>query len=240
MPWYSVARQSRRASPGPLRPARGTPRSASIGCRKVVSAAAARMAQRRSPWTLLRRDAGERATSCRPTRGGASCARRRVPAPARPRRPLRTGFAFTSPGERRRSRGTALYYAWSPSRRSALHRARHGGRRRRRERQHRSPAVPVARPRAPPRRAATAARGRVRPPPARDDGQPDPRRARRALRPRPARRRARCTSGRTAGGKPAIALLMRHPNVVLYVAGHKHYDRVWPQLPPRRDAASGR
>jgi hypothetical protein len=25
---------------------------------------------------------------------------------------------------------------------------------------------------------------------------------------------------------------MRHPNVVLYVAGHKHYDRVWPNFRP--------
>jgi hypothetical protein len=33
------------------------------------------------------------------------------------------------------------------------------------------------------------------------------------------------------GGRAGVrSLLMRHPNVVLYVAGHKHYDRVWPNF----------
>jgi hypothetical protein len=36
-----------------------------------------------------------------------------------------------------------------------------------------------------------------------------------------------------AGPARLRALLMRHPNVVLYLAGHKHYDRVWPNF--RRD-----
>jgi len=35
--------------------------------------------------------------------------------------------------------------------------------------------------------------------------------------------------GRT-GPASLRSLLLRHPNVILYVAGHKHYNRVWPNF----------
>jgi hypothetical protein len=42
-----------------------------------------------------------------------------------------------------------------------------------------------------------------------------------------------------SGPSSLRSLLLRHPNVVLYVAGHKHYNRVWPNF-RRNGQGSGR
>jgi hypothetical protein len=112
-----------------------------------------------------------------------------------------------------------------------LHLARHGGRGRRQHRQPRPPAVPLARPRAAQGQAARPAGRRLRPPHAGDDVQHALGRARRplrsprraGLRPRP----RRSTPLHQGFGKRSVRTLFAGtPNLIAYVAGHTHANRV--------------
>jgi metallophosphoesterase (TIGR03767 family) len=222
VPWYSVRGNHDALPQGHYGPREVHPRSAPTGCRKVM--APSRSGPLGHPWDLLR----------------ARLPHGRFVPPDPRRRFLRSaaefrrlhgradqahGFGLTPAAERRRSRGAALYYAWSPRpelRFVALDTTVDAGgadgnldhpqylwlarELRRAERRGQLVVVYAHHPlemmdnRTPDEAAGSFDR--------------DPRDS------RPVH------LGRT-GRASLRALLMRHPNVVLYLAGHKHYDRVW-------------
>jgi metallophosphoesterase (TIGR03767 family) len=232
MPWYS-ARGNHDALPqGHFGPRVVRPRSAPTGCRKVFPAPRAASATVRlgDVWPMLRR----RLPAARFVPPDPR--RRFLRSPAEFRRlhgraDNAHGFGFTSPRQRRLSRGSALYYAWSPRpglRFIALDTTTDAGgadghvdhpqylwlRRELRRAGQREELVVVY--------GHHPLEMMDNPTPDEWAGRfdPDPRDS------RPVH------LGRT-GRASLRALLMRTPHVVLYMAGHKHYDRVWPNFDRR-------
>jgi metallophosphoesterase (TIGR03767 family) len=227
VPWYSVRGNHDALPQGHYGPAAVRPRSAPTGCRKLRARTAGASAPRRHPWaTLRRRLAHGRFVPPDPRR-------RFLRSPAEFRRlhgraDRAHGFGFTTAGERRRSGGSALYYAWSPRpglRLVALDTTADAGgpggnldhpqylwlaRELRRAQQRRQLVVVYAHH--PLEMMGNLAHDELA---GRFD--PDPRDSR----PLHLGRR---------GPSSLRSLLLRHPNVVLYVAGHKHYNRVWPNF----------
>jgi metallophosphoesterase (TIGR03767 family) len=226
VPWFS-ARGNHDALPqGHYGPAVAHPRSAPTGCRKVM-APRPTLAAIADPWGTLRR-----------TLPGASFVppdpRRRFLRSAAEFRRLHGsadhahGFGLTPAGERRRSRGSALYYSFSPHpvlRFIALDTTVDAGgaggnldhpqymwlkRELRRARKLDQLVVVYA-------HHPLEMMDNATPDEAAGSFDRDPRNS------RPVH------LGRT-GRASLRALLMRSPNVVLYLAGHKHYDRVWPNF----------
>ena len=226
VPWFS-ARGNHDALPqGHYGPAVAHPRSAPTGCRKVM-APRPTLAAIADPWGTLRR-----------TLPGASFVppdpRRRFLRSAAEFRRLHGsadhahGFGLTPAGERRRSRGSALYYSFSPHpvlRFIALDTTVDAGgaggnldhpqymwlkRELRRARKLDQLVVVYAH----------------HPLEMMDNATPDEAAGSFDRDPRDSRP---VHLGRT-GRASLRALLMRSPNVVLYLAGHKHYDRVWPNF----------
>jgi metallophosphoesterase (TIGR03767 family) len=224
VPWYSV-RGNHDALPQGHYGRAVVPRSAPTGCRKLFGPRPVLG----HPWDVLRRrlpsgrfvppDPRRRflrsAAEFRRLHGSADRAH---------------GFGFTAAGPRRRSRGSALYYAWSPGpslRFIALDTTADAGgssgnldhpqylwlaRELRRARRRDQLVVVYAH----------------HPLEMMDNRNHDELAGRFDRDPRDSRP---IHLGR--GGATSLrALLMRHPNVVLYVAGHKHYDRVWPNFRP--------
>ena len=158
------ARQPRRPGPGQRRrqpPRSRTSRRAASSRWAPHSSSRASGGDRRSdpascePAAATRR----RSRSCRPTRTASSSAPRstRRCTAALANQADGHGFGFVDPAEQAASNGAAAYYSWSPQPGLPVHRAQHGRRGRRRQRpllrrEHRRPAVPVARARAPGRR----------------------------------------------------------------------------------------
>jgi metallophosphoesterase (TIGR03767 family) len=226
VPWFSVRGNHDALAQGHYGPAVMRPRSAPTGCRKVM-APRPTPAAIADPWGALRR-----------TLPGASFVppdpRRRFLRSAAEFRRLHGradhahGFGLTSPAERRRSRGHALYYSFSPHpalRFIALDTTVDAGgaggnldhpqylwlrRELRRARKLDQLVVVYAH----------------HPLEMMDNPTPDEAAGRFDRDPRNSRP---LHLGRT-GPASLRALLMRTPNVVLYLAGHKHYDRVWPNF----------
>jgi metallophosphoesterase (TIGR03767 family) len=230
VPWYSVRGNHDALPQGHYGPADVRPRSAPLGCRKVFAPPGQASADGAEPWPLLRR----------------SLPRGRFVPPDGRRRFLRSapefrrlhgrgdsahGFGLTAVGERRNSRGHALYYAFSPRpglRFIALDTTADAGgaggnvdhpqyRWLRRELR-----------RAQRRRELTVVYGH-HPLEMMANAKPDELAARFDRDPRSSQPLHLGRSGRAS----LRSLLLRHTNVVLYVTGHKHYDRIWPNF--RRD-----
>jgi metallophosphoesterase (TIGR03767 family) len=226
VPWYSVRGNHDALPQGHYGPAAVRPRSAPTGCRKVFGA----RSPLAHPWTELRALLPT-ATLVPPD------PRRRFLRSAAEFRRLHGraddghGFGFTSAAQRRRSRGSALHYAWSPRpelRLVALDTTADGGgadgnvdhpqylwlARELRRATRRDQLVVVY------GHHPLEMMGNATPDEVAGSFDRDPRDSR------------PLHLGRS-GRASLRALLLRHPNVVLYVAGHKHYDRVWPNF--RRD-----
>jgi metallophosphoesterase (TIGR03767 family) len=222
VPWYSV-RGNHDALPQGHYGRALVPRSAPTGCRKLFGPRPVLG----HPWEVLRR-------SLPSGRFVPPDPRRRFLRSAAEFRRLHGradrahGFGFTAPAQFRRSRGSALYYAWSPRpslRFIALDTTVDAGgdsgnldhpqylwlaRELRRARRSDQLVVVYAH----------------HPLEMMDNRNHDELAGRFDRDPRDSRP---IHLGR--GGATSLrALLMRHPNVVLYVAGHKHYDRVWPNF----------
>jgi metallophosphoesterase (TIGR03767 family) len=226
VPWFSVRGNHDALPQGHYGPAVARPRSAPTGCRKVM-APRAPVAAIGDPWGSLRRSL-PRATFVPPD------PRRRFLRSAAEFRRLHGkadhahGFGLTSPAQRRRSRGAALYYSFSPYpalRFIALDTTVDAGgaggnldhpqymwlkRELRRARQRDELVVVYAH----------------HPLEMMDNTAPDERVPSFDRDPRDSRPVHLGRSGRAS----LRALLMRSPNVILYLAGHKHYDRVWPNF----------
>jgi metallophosphoesterase (TIGR03767 family) len=226
VPWFSVRGNHDALAQGHYGPAVARPRSAPTGCRKVM-APRPTPAAIADPWGALRR-----------TLPGASFVppdpRRRFLRSAAEFRRLhgradhRHGFGLTPPAERRRSRGHALYYSFSPRRAlrfvaldTTVDAGGAGGnldhpqylwlkRELRRARRLDQLVVVYAH----------------HPLEMMDNATPDEPAGSFDRDPRDSRP---IHLGRT-GRASLRALLMRNSNVVLYLAGHKHYDRVWPNF----------
>ncbi len=229
VPWYSSRGNHDALPQGHFGPLAAQPRSASIGCRKVVSAAGPGWL-RGEPWTLLR------ATRASGRLVPPDPRRRFLSSPLEFRRlhgraDRAHGLGFTSPVERRRSRGTALYYAWSPSRElrfiSLDTVADAGGASGNIDHpQYRWLARELRR--AERRRQLVVVYGH-HPLEMMVNRIPDERAGRFDRDPR-----SSSPVHLGPGGRGSLrSLLMRHRNVVLYLAGHKHYDRAWRNF--RRD-----
>jgi metallophosphoesterase (TIGR03767 family) len=227
LPWYSVRGNHDALPQGHYGPAVVRPRTAPTGCRKVL--ANRRPASFGHPWDVLRRRMPS--ASFVPPDG-----RRRFLRSAAEFRRLHGradrahGFGFTPAGERRRSRGAALYYAWSPRpelRFVALDTTADAGgadgnldhpqylwlARELRHARRRDQLVVVY------AHHPLEMMGNRRPDELAGRFDRDPSESR------------PLHLGRT-GPASLRGLLLRHPNVLLYVAGHKHYDRVWPNFRP--------
>jgi metallophosphoesterase (TIGR03767 family) len=226
VPWFSVRGNHDALAQGHYGPAVTRPRSAPTGCRKVM-APRPTPAAIADPWGSLRR-----------TLPGASFVppdpRRRFLRSAAEFRRLhgradhRHGFGLTPRGELARSRGHALYYSFSPHpllRFIALDTTVDAGgaggnldhpqylwlkRELRRARSRDQLVVVYAH----------------HPLEMMDNATPDEAAGYFDRDPRDSRPVHLGRSGRAS----LRALLMRSRNVVLYVAGHKHYDRVWPNF----------
>jgi metallophosphoesterase (TIGR03767 family) len=227
VPWYSVRGNHDALPQGLFGPAE-TRRSVPTGCRKLVAAPAPRTGYGGAhPWASL------------PGR----LARGRFVPPDPRRRFLRSaadfrrlhgradrshGFAMTPARERARSRGEALYYAFSPrpglrfigldtsvAADGASGNLDHPqylwlARELRRARQREQLVVVFGH---------HPLEMMVNPTPDEVAGRFD----------RDPRDSRPLHLGRT-GPASVRSLLLRHPNVVLYVTGHKHYDRIWPNF----------
>jgi metallophosphoesterase (TIGR03767 family) len=226
VPWLSVRGNHDALAQGHYGPAVMRPRSAPTGCRKVMAPRPTPAAMA-NPWGALRR-----------TLPSASFVppdpRRRFLRSAAEFRRLHGradhahGFGLTPRAEHRRSRGHALYYSFSPSpamRFVALDTTVDAGgaggnldhpqymwlkRELRRARKLDQLVVVYAH----------------HPLEMMDNAIPDEAAGRFDRDPRNSRP---IHLGRT-GRASLRALLMRNPNVVLYLTGHKHYDRVWPNF----------
>jgi metallophosphoesterase (TIGR03767 family) len=226
VPWFSVRGNHDALAQGHYGPAVMRPRSAPTGCRKVM-APRPTPAAIADPWGALRR-----------ALPGASFVppdpRRRFLRSAAEFRRLHGradhghGFGLTPPRERKRSRGHALYYSFSPHRvlrfvalDTVVDAGGAGGnldhpqyvwlkRELRRARRLEQLVVVYA-------HHPLEMMDNATPDEAAGSFDRDPR----ASRP--------IHLGRT-GRASLRALLVRSPNVILYLAGHKHYDRVWPNF----------
>jgi metallophosphoesterase (TIGR03767 family) len=230
VPWYA-ARGNHDALPqGHFGPAVVRPRSAPIGCRKVLSARVpAAGPLRTQPWALLR--ARLPSASFVPPDP-----RRRFLRSAAEFRRLhgradrRHGFALTARSERRRSRGSALYYAWSPrpglrfiSLDTVADAGDSGGNVD--DPQYRWLQRELARARRRGRVVVIYAHHSLE---RMTNRRHDEWAGRFDRDPRDSRP---LHLGRT--GRASIrSLLLRHPNVVLYVTGHNHYERIRPHFRP--------
>jgi metallophosphoesterase (TIGR03767 family) len=230
VPWYSARGNHDALAQGHYGPLTAHPRSIATGCRKVFEAGPPTPGLREDPWGHLRGRLGRgRAVPPDP--------RRRFLRSAAEFRRLHGssdhghGFAFTRARERRRSRGSALYYGWSPRpglRFLALDTTADAG----------GPGGNVDHPqyrwlarelkRAGRRRELIVVYGH-HPLETMGNRNHDELAGRFDRDPRDSRP---LHLGRT-GPASVRSLLLRHPNVVLYVAGHKHYHRIWPNF--RRD-----
>ena len=226
VPWFSVRGNHDALAQGHYGPAVMRPRSAPTGCRKVM-APRPTPAAIADPWGALRRTLPSASFVPPDPR------RRFLRSPAEFRRlhgraDHAHGFGLTPPAQRRRSRGHALYYSFSPSpalRFVALDTTVDAGgaggnldhpqymwlkRELRRARKRDQLVVVYAH----------------HPLEMMDNAIPDEAAGRFDRDPRNSRP---IHLGRT-GRASLRALLMRNPNVVLYLTGHKHYDRVWPNF----------
>jgi metallophosphoesterase (TIGR03767 family) len=226
VPWFSVRGNHDALPQGHYAPAVVHPRSASTGCRKVM-APRPTLGAIADPWGTLRRTLPE-ASFVPPD------PRRRFLRSAAEFRRLHGradhahGFGLTPRGELARSRGHALYYSFSPHpvlRFVALDTTVDAGgaggnldhpqymwlkRQLRRARKLDQLVVVYAH----------------HPLEMMDNSTPDELAGRFDRDPRDSRP---LHLGRT-GRASVRSLLMRSPNVVMYLAGHKHYDRVWPNF----------
>ena len=227
MPWYSARGNHDALAQGHYGQLTARPRSVPTGCRKLFSAGALSVAVRNDPWAhLSRRLATGRAV--------APDARRRFLRSAAEFRRLHGpadrghGFGLTRAGEHRRSRGTALYYGWSPRpglRFLALDTTADAG----------GPGGNIDHPqyrwlarelrRAQHNRELIVVYGH-HPLEMMGNRTHDELAGRFDRDPRNSRP---LHLGRT-GPASVRSLLLRHPNVVLYVTGHKHYHRIWPNF----------
>jgi hypothetical protein len=226
VPWYSVRGNHDALPQGHYGPAVVRPRSAPTGCRKLFGP---RRPTRSHPWDVLRR----RLPSGRYV--APDPRRRFLRSPAEFRRlhgraDRAHGFGFTPVGERRRSRGQALYYAWSPRpelRFIALDTTADAGGAdgnldhpqylwlaRELRRAHRRDQLVVVYGHHPLEMMGNRTHDELAGGIDRDPRDSRP-----------------LHHGRT-GPASLRALLLRHRNVVLYVAGHKHHDRIWPNFRP--------
>jgi metallophosphoesterase (TIGR03767 family) len=229
VPWFSVRGNHDALAQGHYGPAVMRPRSAPTGCRKVM-APRPTLGAIADPWGTLRQTL-PRASFVPPD------PRRRFLRSAAEFRRLhgradhRHGFGLTPAGEHRRSRGQALYYSFSPHpvlRFIALDTTVDAGgangnldhpqylwlkRELRRARRLDQLVVVYAH----------------HPLEMMDNATPDEAAGRFDRDPRDS---SPIHLGRT-GRASLRALLMRSPGVVLYLSGHKHYDRVWPNFGPR-------
>ncbi len=233
VPWYSVRGNHDALPQGHFGPADVHPRSAPTGCRKIFAPPGRRSAGGADPWRGM----------------GSSLSRGRFVPPDQRRRFLRSaadyrrlhgrgdrghGFGFTAAGEHRRSRGHALYYAYSPRpelRFVALDTTADAG----------GPGGNVDHPQYRWLARQLSAAQRLRQLVVVYGHHPLEMMGNRAhdelagsfdRDPRPS---LPLHLGRT-GPASLRSLLLRHPNVILYVAGHKHYNRIWPNF---RRAGSG-
>jgi metallophosphoesterase (TIGR03767 family) len=227
VPWYSVRGNHDALPQGIYGPAVARPRSAPTGCRKLLGL---RRPASGHPWDVLRR--GLPSASFVPP----DPRRRFLRSPGEFRRlhgraDHAHGFGFTAAAQHRSSRGAALYYAWSPRpelRFIALDTTADAGgadgnldhpqylwlaRELRRAR----------------RRDQLVVVYGHHPLEMMGNHTPDELAGRFDRDPRDSRP---LHLGR-AGPASLRALLMRNTHVVLYVTGHKHYDRIWPNF--RRD-----
>jgi metallophosphoesterase (TIGR03767 family) len=226
VPWFSVRGNHDALPQGHYGPAVVHPRSAPTGCRKVMAARPS-LAAVADPWGGLRRGL-PRATFVPPD------PRRRFLRSAAEFRRLHGkadhahGFGLTPRAQLRRSGGAALYYSFSPHpalRFIALDTTVDAGgaggnldhpqyvwleRELRRARKRDELVVVYAH----------------HPLEMMDNHAPDERVPSFDRDPRDSRP---VHLGRT-GRASLRALLLRSPNVILYLAGHKHYDRVWPNF----------
>lgn len=227
VPWYSARGNHDALAQGHYGRRTAQPGSIPTGCRKLFSAGPLTPAARNDPWAHLRR---RLATG----RAVAPDARRRFLRSAAEFRSLHGradrahGFGLTQASEQRRSRGTALYYGWSPRpglRFLALDTTADAG----------GPGGNIDHPqyrwlvrelgRAQSRGELIVVYGH-HPLEMMGNRTHDELAGRFDRDPRKSRP---LHLGRT-GRASLRSLLLRHANVVLYVAGHKHYDRVWPNF----------
>jgi metallophosphoesterase (TIGR03767 family) len=228
VPWFSVRGNHDALPQGHFGPRVAQPRSTPTGCRKVFPGARAASTFRLADvWTALR----QRLPSARFV--SPDPRRRFLRSPGEFRRlhgraDESHGFGFTPARERRLSRGSALYYAWSPQpdlRFVALDTTADAGGAgghldhpqyrwltRELRRAGRRDQVVVVYAHHPLEMMDNLAHDELA---GRFDRDP------RDSRP--------LHLGRT-GPANLRALLMRNPHVVLYLSGHKHYDRVWPNF----------
>jgi metallophosphoesterase (TIGR03767 family) len=226
VPWFSVRGNHDALAQGHYGPAVVRPRSAPTGCRKVMSRRPTRAAIL-NPWAALRRVL-PRATFVPPD------PRRRFLRSAAEFRRLHGkadqahGFALTSAAEHRRSRGHALYYSFSPhpalrfiALDTTVDAGGEGGNLD--HPQYRWLSRELRRARKRDELVIVYAHHplEMMDNPAPDELVPSFDRDPRDSRP--------VHLGRT-GRASLRSLLMRNPNVVMYLAGHKHYDRVWPSF----------
>jgi hypothetical protein len=227
VPWYSARGNHDALAQGHYGRLTAQPRSIPTGCRKLFSAGPITPAVRLDPWAHLRRRlASGRAVAPDPRRRFLRSAAefRRLHG----RADRAHGFGFTQASEQRRSRGTALYYGWSPrpgQRFLALDTTADAG----------GPGGNVDHPqyrwlagelkRAQRKRELVVVYGH-HPLETMANRTHDELAGRFDRDPRDSRP---LHFGRT-GPASVRSLLLRYPNVVLYVAGHKHYDRVWPNF----------
>src|SRR5918999_4828087 len=226
VPWFSVRGNHDALAQGHYGPAVTRPRSAPTGCRKVM-APRPTPAAIADPWGSLRR-----------TLPAASF----VPPDPR-RRFLRSagefrrlhghadhahGFGLTPRGELRRSRGHALYYSFSPhpalrfiALDTTVDAGGAGGNLD--HPQYRWLAGELRRARRLDQLVVVYAHHPIE---MMDNATPDEAAGSYDRDPRDSRP---VHLGRT-GRASLRTLLMRSPHVVLYLAGHKHYDRVWPNF----------
>jgi metallophosphoesterase (TIGR03767 family) len=227
VPWYSARGNHDALAQGHYGWLTARPRSTPTGCRKLFSAGPLSAAVRNDPWAHLR---GRLATG----RAVAPDAGRRFLRSAAEFRRLHGradrghGFGLTQPSEHRRSRGTALYYGWSPRpglRFLALDTTADAG----------GPGGNIDHPqyRWLARELRRAQRNRElivvyghHPLEMMGNRTHDELAGRFDRDPRNSRP---LHLGRT-GPASVRSLLLRHANVLLYVTGHKHYDRIWPNF----------
>jgi metallophosphoesterase (TIGR03767 family) len=228
VPWFSVRGNHDALAQGHYGPAVMHPRSAPTGCRKVM-ARRPTPAAIADPWGSLRRSLPG-ATFVPP-----DPRRRFLRSPAEFRRlhgkaDFAHGFGLTSPFERRRSRGSALYYSFSPRPRlrfialdTTVDAGGAGG-----NLDHPQYLWLARELRRAERRDELVVVYGHHPLEMMDNATPDELAGRFDRDPRDSRP---VHLGRT-GPASLRALLLRSPNVILYLAGHKHYDRVWPNFRP--------
>jgi metallophosphoesterase (TIGR03767 family) len=226
VPWFSVRGNHDALPQGHYGPNVVHPRSAPTGCRKVMSWRATAAAAA-NPWAALRRVL-PRATFVPP-----DPRRRFLRSPGEFRRlhgraDQAHGFGFTPAFQHRRSRGSALYYSFAPRTGvrfigldTTVDAGGDGGNLDHPQYLWLARQLRLAR-----KRDELVVVYAHHPLEMMDNGTPDEAVPSFDRDPRDSRP---VHLGRTGRGS-LRALLMRHPNVIMYLAGHKHYDRAWPNF----------